>query len=182
MTEMYNPVALALHWTIAAIIFATFLLGLYMADLQLSPAKLRLYSYHKWIGVTIFLLVIVRIAWRLTHRAPALLPMPKWQVAAEHASHTLLYVLTLAIPITGWLFSSASGVQTVYFGVLPIPDLVAKNKAAAEAFKAAHWYLNMTMLLLVGVHVAVALKHHFVDRDNVLSRMLPIVRPKRPNV
>ncbi|MGH8677746.1 MAG: cytochrome b, partial [Burkholderiales bacterium] len=94
MTGMYNPVALALHWTIAVVIFATFLLGLYMAGLQLSPAKLRLYSYHKWIGVTIFLLVITRIAWRLTHPAPAPPPMPKWQIAAEHASHTLLYVLT----------------------------------------------------------------------------------------
>ncbi|HZP92926.1 MAG TPA: cytochrome b [Burkholderiales bacterium] len=178
MSLRYTRVAIALHWLIAAVIFCTFLLGLYMADLPVSPWKLRLYSYHKWIGVTIFALVIARIAWRLTHAAPALPTMPAWQRIAAHASHALLYLLTLAVPITGWLFSSAAGFQTVYLGVLPIPDLIAKNKAAADALKAAHWYLNLTMLTLVAVHVAAALKHHFVDRDDVLARMLPAAKTR----
>ena len=173
----YTRVAIVLHWTIAAVIFSTFPLGLYMADLPVSPIKLRLYSYHKWIGVTIFLLVIARLAWRLTHSPPPLPPMPRWQVAAAHASHFLLYTLTVAIPLTGWLFSSASGFQTVYLGLLPIPDLVGKSKAAAEVYQAAHHYLNFTMLAVVILHVGAALKHHLIDRDTVLSRILPLVRP-----
>lgn len=169
-----------MHWTIAAVIFTTFPLGMYMADLPVSPGKLRLYSYHKWIGVTIFLLVIARLAWRLAHSPPPLPPMPRWQLMAAHVSHALLYLLTLSIPLTGWLFSSASGFQTVYLGLVPIPDLVGKDKVAAEAFKAAHWYLNFTMLLAVTLHVTAALKHHFIDRDAVLSRMLPLVAPRKP--
>ena len=109
--------AITLHWLIAAAILGTFLLGQYMTNLQLSPAKLKLYSYHKWIGVTIFLLVLVRIAWRLAHRPP--LPpasMPAWQHSAASIAHFFLYALTLAIPVSGWLMSSASGFQVVYLG------------------------------------------------------------------
>ena len=174
----YDTGAIALHWLIAGAIFCTFPLGVYMHELPVSPLKLRLYSYHKWIGVTIFLLALARIAWRLMHRPPPLPAMPAWQRIAAHASHGLLYLLTLAVPLTGWLFSSASGFQTVYLGLLPIPDLVAKSRPAADAWKAAHFYLNMTMLALVVLHVAAALKHHFADRDEVLSRMLPGVKPR----
>lgn len=174
----YTRVAIALHWIIAAIIFSTFLLGLYMSGLPISPTKLRFYSYHKWIGVTIFLLVVVRIAWRLFHRPPSLPAMPAWQRVAAHSSHALLYLLTLAVPLAGWLFSSASGFQTVYLGLLPLPDLIEKNKDAAEMFKAAHWYLNLTMLSVVVLHAGAALKHHYVDRDDVLARMIPVIKSR----
>jgi cytochrome b561 len=177
MNNRYTTVAIALHWLIAFAIFSNFTLGLYMADLPLSPAKLKLYSYHKWIGVTVFLLVLIRVAWRLTHPAPPLpSSVPGWQRAAAAVSHTALYLLTLAVPLAGWLFSSASGFQTVYLGILPIPDLIGKDKAAADVLKAAHWYLNLTMALVVGLHVAAALRHHFRDRDEVLARMLPFLR------
>jgi cytochrome b561 len=174
----YTGVAIALHWIIAAVIFCTFVLGLYMSALPVSPIKLRLYSYHKWIGVTIFMLVLIRVAWRLTHRPPPLPSMPAWQHAAASASHGLLYLLTLAVPLVGWLFSSASGFQTVYFGLVPLPDLIGKHRETAELFKAAHWYLNLTMLTVVVLHVVAALKHHYVDRDHVLARMLPAIRPR----
>lgn len=174
----YTRVAIALHWIIAAVIFSTFLLGLYMSELPISPIKLKLYSYHKWIGITIFALVLIRIAWRATHRPPPLPPMPAWQHTAAYLSHTLLYLLTLAVPIAGWMFSSASGFQTVYLALLPLPDLVAKNKETAELFKAAHWYLNLTMLTVVVLHASAALKHHFIDRDAVLARMIPLIKSR----
>ena len=173
----YTGVAIALHWLIAVAILCTFLLAHYMTDLQLSPVKLKLYSYHKWIGVTIFLLVLIRLAWRVSHRPPAPpASMPAWQHSAASIAHILLYVLTLAIPVSGWLMSSASGFQVVYFGVLPIPDLLAKDKAVAEQLKELHEALNWLMLLVVTLHVAAALKHHLIDRDDVLRRMLPFVK------
>jgi cytochrome b561 len=176
--QTYTRVAIALHWTIALAILCNFLLGVYMSGLAISPAKLTLYSYHKWLGVTIFMLVLVRVAWRLGHRPPPLPPMPAWQRSAARASHVLLYLLTLAVPVAGWLFSSASGFQTVWLGLLPLPDLVARDRQLADLMKAMHWYLNLTMLALVVVHSLAALKHHFVDRDDVLSRMAPAFKPR----
>ena len=173
----YTRIAIALHWAIAALILCTFPLGLYMADLPLSPHKLRVYSYHKWIGVTVFGLAALRLAWRATHRPPPLpQAVPAWQRRAAHGVHWLLYALLLAIPLSGWLHSSATGVPTVYLGLWQLPDVVAKDKALAAALKLAHQTLNFTLLALVVLHVAAALKHHFVDRDRVLARMLPARR------
>ena len=171
----YTPTAVALHWLLAALIIANLVFGLYTVNLPLSPQKLKLFSYHKWVGVTIFLLAAVRLLWRATHPVP---PMPEtmkpWEKQAAHAAHVALYVLFFAAPLTGWLFSSAAGFQTVYLGVLPIPDLLSKNKELADVLKLMHYWINYTMAAVIVVHVAAALKHHFVDRDDVLTRMLPL--------
>ncbi len=177
--QRYSRVAIGLHWVIALMIFGTFALGVYMHELPLSPEKLRLYSYHKWIGVTIFALVLFRLLWRLGHRPPPPPPsMPAWQRRAATVTHAMLYALTLAIPVSGWLMSSASGFQVVYLGILPIPDLLAKDKVLADQLKGAHEFLNLFMLALVVLHVAAALKHHLLDRDDVLARMFPPVKPR----
>src|ERR1019366_1769718 len=121
----FTNTAVALHWLAALLIFAAFPLGLYMADLDLSPTKLKLFSYHKWIGITVLLLSILRVLWLRWHPAPPLPgSMPAWQQRAAHGLQHLLYLLLFAIPITGWLMSSAKGFQVVYLGVLPLPDLV----------------------------------------------------------
>ena len=173
-TQRYTGVAIGLHWLIGLMILGSFGVGLYMVDLSLSPTKLRLYSWHKWAGVTIFTLVLIRCLWRITHAAPALPPeMPRWQRLAAEASHYLLYALMIAIPLSGWLMSSAKGFQTVYFGVLPIPDLLVKNEALGETLALVHKTLNFSMIALVIVHAAAALKHHFIDKDDILRRMLP---------
>jgi cytochrome b561 len=175
MTERYTRTAITLHWLIALLIFTTFPLGIYMHDLPLSPDKLKLFSWHKWIGVTIFLLAVLRLTWRVTHRPPALpAMMPPLEKFAAHAVHLLLYVLIFAIPLSGWLMSSAKGVQTVWFGLLPLPDLVAKDKELGDTLKTVHTSLNFLMLGLVIAHIGGALKHHFIERDDVLSRMLPL--------
>lgn len=172
----YTRTAIALHWLIALLIGGAFPLGLYMADLELSPTKLRLFSYHKWIGITVLLLAALRLAWRLTHRPPPFVPgMPRWQEIAAHATHHLLYLLLVAVPLSGWLMSSALGFPVVWFGVLHLPDLVAKNKELGDVLKDVHETLNYVMLALVAVHVAGALKHHLVDRDATLVRMLPFL-------
>lgn len=173
-TQRYTGVAIGLHWLIGLMIVTSLGVGLYMVSLSLSPDKLRLYSWHKWAGVTIFMLVLVRSLWRLTHPAPPLPDdVPVWQRKVAEATHYALYALMIVIPLTGWLMSSAKGFQTVYFGVVPIPDLLAKNEGLGETLALVHRYLNYSMIGLVIAHIAAALKHHFIDKDDILRRMLP---------
>jgi len=173
-TERYNNTAIALHWLIALLIFAAFPLGLYMSDLKLSPTKLQLFSYHKWIGISVLILVVVRVIWRATHRPPALPnSISKLQQIASHVVHGFLYVLLFAVPVSGWLMSSAKGFQTVLFGVLPLPDLVGKDKELGHLLEGVHQSLNYILLLLVVLHVAALIKHRFIDKDDILTRMLP---------
>jgi cytochrome b561 len=173
-TQIYTRTAIALHWLMAVLILVTFSVGLYMHGLHLSPFKLKIYSWHKWAGVTAFLLLLIRLVWRAGHRSPDLpVSMPAWQRVGAHAVHGLLYLLMIAVPLTGWLMSSAKGFQTVYFGVLPIPDLLAKNTELGNALRAIHEWLNYLMLALVTGHAGMALKHHLIDRDDILVRMAP---------
>lgn len=170
----YNTTALALHWLMALLIFAAFPLGIYMRDLPLSPGKLQLYSYHKWLGITLLGLAIMRVFWRITHQPPPLPPdTPDWERRASQATHAMLYVLLLAVPLSGWLMSSAKGFQTVWFGLIPLPDLVEKNKALGDGLAITHQGLNLILLLLLLLHLAAVIKHQWIDRDSILARMLP---------
>jgi len=168
----YTATAVVLHWLMALLIFAALPLGLYMADLKLSPTKLQLFSYHKWIGMTLLILALLRLAWRITHTPPALPDsLPRWQKASSQAVHHLLYLLLFAVPLSGWLMSSAKGFQTVLFGVLPIPDLIHKDKELGQLLGAAHENLNYLLLLLIAVHIAAVIKHRYIDHDEILARM-----------
>lgn len=180
-TTGYTRTAIALHWLLAALILFNLGFGLYTVGLPLSPQKLRYFSWHKWVGVTVFVLAAARLLWRLGHAAPPLPDaMGPWEKRLASGAHALLYVLFLSAPLTGWLFSSAAGFQTVYLGVLPIPDFLSKDKEVAEALKLAHRWINYTMAAVIAGHAAAALKHHFVDRDDVLARMLPFLRTRHP--
>ena len=174
MTARYTSTAKALHWLMAVLLFGMLALGFYMHDLPLSPQKLQLYSWHKWAGVTAFLLVLARLGWRVTHIPPALpASMPRLMQLAAHAGHFALYVLMIAIPLSGWLMSSAKGFQTVWFGVLPIPDLLNKNKELGDLLALVHMGLNLLFVAVIAGHLGAALKHHFIDKDDILTRMLP---------
>jgi len=181
MNHQYTQTAIGLHWLMAGLLAVIFGVGIYMHDLPLSPWKLQIYSWHKWAGVTAFLLVLLRLGWRFSHRPPDLpSTMSRPTRLAAHAGHALLYLLMIAIPLTGWLMSSAKGFQTVYFGVLPIPDLLAKDPALGDLLRDIHATLNFLLAAVVAGHVAAALKHHLIDRDDVLRRMLPR-RGRQPN-
>jgi cytochrome b561 len=169
----YTLTAKGLHWLMAVMVLGLFGLGIYMADLPLSPERLQLYSWHKWAGVTVFVLVWIRLFWRLRHPAPPLpSQMTSVQRRAAHLGHGALYLLMLAIPLTGWMMSSAKGFQTVWFGVLPLPDLIDKSRETSEALAVVHKGLAVALMALVIGHTAMALKHQFKDRDGTLSRML----------
>ena len=174
VSPRYTTTAITLHWLIGAMILISFAVGFYMSGLKLSPEKLKLYNWHKWEGVTIFILVLIRCGWRLFHAPP---PPPArmaaWQRHASNATHYLLYALMIVIPVSGWLMSSAKGFQTVYFGVIPLPDLIDKSKELGDTLTLVHKTLNYTMIAIAILHAAAALKHHFVDKDEVLRQMLP---------
>lgn len=173
--QRYTTPAIVLHWLVAILIVATFALGLTMVDIPgLTPTKLKYFSWHKWLGVTVLGLACLRLIWRKTQGAP---PYPDsmqpWQQHAAHALHILLYILIFAVPISGYFYSLASGVPVSYLGIIPLPVLMAPNPDLKPILKLVHYTLNMIMLGAVSVHVLAALKHHFIDRDGVLKRMLP---------
>jgi cytochrome b561 len=172
-TSRYTGVAIALHWLLGLMIVGAFAVGLYMADLPMSPTRLKLFNWHKWAGITILALSVLRLLWRFGHRPPADLPAPHWQNLAAHGMHWALYALFLLVPLAGWAYSSAAGFSVVWFGVLPLPDFVGKDKALADMLKERHELLAWLLAVLVLLHIAAALKHHFIDRDGLINRMRP---------
>src|SRR5690606_4549080 len=176
MTPRYTRTEIFLHWLMGLGLIGTFALGFYMEGLPLSPNKLKFYSWHKWAGVSLLVLAVIRLAWRMSHRAPDFpQTMSRFSRLAAHAAHWLLYVLMLAIPLSGWLMSSAQGFQVVWFGVLPLPDLVSKDAALGSLLQDVHVVLNYTLLVAVVGHVGAALQHHFIKKDTILTRMLPML-------
>ena len=169
----YDATAKLLHWLMALMIFCLLGLGFYMQGLPLSPQKLQFYSWHKWAGVTVFFLALLRLVWRATHQPPALPDhMSTLERCGAKLGHFALYALMVGIPLSGWLMSSAKGFQTVWWGVLPLPDLVGKDKALGNQLQTLHMALNWLLMAVLLGHVGAALKHHFVNRDDVLTRML----------
>ncbi|MBK7001179.1 MAG: cytochrome b [Rhodoferax sp.] len=174
----YHGLSIALHWILALALLAIFSLGVYMADLPFSPQRIKLYNWHKWAGVTFLVLSALRLLWRVVTPPPDLphavvMAMPGWQMLAYRATHGLMYVLFFAVPLIGWAYSSAAGFPVVLFGVLPLPDFVQANKPLAELIQPWHAASAFTLMALVLLHVAAALKHHWIDRDGLLERMLP---------
>ena len=179
LTHGYTRTAIALHWIIFLTIACGWALGQFMTGLPFSPQKLRYVSWHKWIGVTVLVLTISRLAWRVYRPAPPLpASMSARQRRAAHVMHVALYALVIVIPLSGWLFSSALGVPTVYLGLVQLPDLLHKDKALSDVLRQVHATLNWTLLVLVCGHAAVAFKHHLVDNDGVLTRMIPFLKPR----
>jgi len=174
----YHRFAILLHWVLGLSLILLFGVGLYMADLPFSPQRLKLYNWHKWAGVTLLVLSAVRLAWRLTHRPPALpasvaAAMPAWQRVAHHATHHAFYLLFFVVPLLGWAYSSAAGFPIVLFSSMPLPDFVPVSEGLADLLKPLHKFSAFALAALVVVHVAAALKHQWVDRDGLLARMLP---------
>ena len=174
----YSTTAIALHWLLGGALVAVFAVGIYMADLPFSPRRLQLYNWHKWAGVAILLLSRVRLAWRLMRRPPALparmeAAMPQWQKVAHHGTHHALYLLFFAVPLLGWAYSSAAGFPIVFLGVVALPDFVPASPALAELLKPLHKLSALALASLALLHIAAALKHQLIDRDNLLVRMVP---------
>jgi cytochrome b561 len=170
----WGAIAQLLHWLIVLFIVAQFTLATLFEQLPAGAKKLTLLSRHKSIGITILVLALVRLAWRWSNPTPTLPDTLKpYERALARLTHALLYVLLFAVPLSGWLMSSARGFPVSWFGFLQLPDLVPKNKVLYEALVTTHGILAWTLGIVATVHLVAALKHHFVLKDDVLRRMLP---------
>jgi cytochrome b561 len=177
--QRYGPIAQGLHWLVAALVLLMFGLGWYMVRLPLSQQKFDLYQLHKWFGITIFALAALRLLWRLHRPAPPLpASMPAWERTAARISHVLLYALLFVQPVIGFLQSNAANFPVVLWGVLPLPPLIGPDEPLSDTLLHLHHFGAFLFVLLVLVHVAAALRHHFLLQDDVLRRMLPALRPR----
>lgn len=172
--EKYGAPAKALHWGVGILIIGLLAVGLIMTDMTDSPDKLQLYGLHKATGIVVLSLVLVRIVWRQINVVPTLpANMKALEKKAAHFGHLALYALMLAMPISGWLMSSAAGYPVSVYGLFTLPNLVAPDKGLRELFGDAHEIMANGLMILLAVHVLAALKHHFIEKDNTLRRMLP---------
>ena len=175
----YNAVARALHWSVALLVLFQYPLTIYMDEFvePFSEAQFQAVNLHKTVGVCVLLLVALRLVWRFVSPPPPLpAAMPAWEKAAAHAGHAALYFLLFAQPLVGLLHGFVSGFPTVLFFSFTLPSPLAADKALTGLFGMLHFYFAWAFLALIAVHVAAALRHHFLLRDDVLSRMLPGVR------
>lgn len=173
----WGGIAQAFHWLIATLIIVQGAIGLTMVQLDMTPTKVRVFALHKSIGLTVLALVLLRLLWRAIQRAPREVPMPRGQRIAAHVSHAALYLLMLALPLSGWLFNSAANFPLSWFGVVHVPSLTRGLNPGLKAFAlSAHIVLFWILVGVLAVHIGAALWHHFVQRDEVLLRMLPGTR------
>ncbi|NID04060.1 cytochrome b [Luteibacter jiangsuensis] len=175
----WSTVVKTFHWTMALLILGNGAFAYWMDDLKPSLHKINMFALHKSIGLTVLALFFLRLLWRAIDRRPPDEPAPGWQRVAAHVVHGFLYLLIVAIPLSGWAFNSAHGYPLQYFKLFNLPALVEKNEAWSEILENVHVYLFWFLLLVLVAHIGGALKHHVVDRDDTLRRMLPFGRAKR---
>lgn len=170
----WGGVSQLLHWITVVLILAMAWIGLTMGDMPRGPDKIATYALHKSIGLTILMLVVVRLAWRWHAGAPApVAGTPRWQERIASATHVALYVLLFAMPISGWVMNSASGFPLQWFGLFNLPSIAPSNHDLHELTEEIHEWLFWAMAALATAHAAAAVYHHLFQRDATLARMLP---------
>lgn len=171
--DSWGATARWLHWLIAALVLVQFVIGSVAEEMALTPTKLDLFVWHKSIGVSVLLLAVIRLAWRLGNPPPALPDgTQEWERKLAATAHWVLYALIFAVPLSGWWVSDASRVPFKAFFLVPMPDFIATDRSLQEAAAEVHEVLTMTLLIVIVGHVVAALRHHFLLHDDVLRRML----------
>lgn len=178
--EQFGTVHRTLHWIIALLIVGLICIGLYMVSIKPpTQSMFRLFALHKSLGIIVLALALLRVSWRFFDGVPFSFPNHKaWEKGLAHLVHFLLYFSMFAMPLSGWLMSSAKGFSVSVFGVFTLPDLIKPNESLAHGLVLFHIYTAYTLIGLIGLHVAGALKHALIDHDGTLSRMLPFGRAK----
>ena len=180
----YTRVAIALHWIIALLIIGNLIGGKIMHGMETSTLKFEFYQLHKSFGILILVFSVLRLIWRLTHNAPPLPDtMAGWERTAAKASHHMFYALMIGVPVAGWMMASASPVNipTKIFKTVPWPDFpgLTRSEELADSLAKTHELLAYAIAALLVLHVGAALRHHFVKKDDVLTRMIPMLKAKQ---
>ncbi|KTD51035.1 cytochrome b [Legionella quateirensis] len=168
----FGVVAISLHWIIAILIIGLLILGLYMVNLPISLEKLKLYGWHKEYGFLVLFLAIIRLIWRLSNQMPEL-ALPLLEKIAARSMHWAFYCFMFAMPVSGWLITSSAGLPASFFGLFTLPNLVAPDEHNRVLFEWIHEWLGYVLIGAIMLHTAAALKHHFINKDDILRRMLP---------
>jgi cytochrome b561 len=177
-SERWGSVAKAFHWLMALMLIGLLLVGWWMTDLPNSRDKFEIYALHKSTGLTVLMLVVFRILWRVLDPTPTLPPnTPRWQRLSAKLSHVALYAVMLAMPLSGWLYNSASNFPLKWFDLIKLPALSGPDRELKALAGDLHEALAITLVVLLTVHIGAALKHHFIDRDSIVRRMLPFGKP-----
>lgn len=170
----WGSVSMALHWLVVLLLLATAVLGLVMDEMRFSPTKVQVFALHKSLGLTVLALMLLRLLWRLVGGRPAALAgSARWQSATATITHWLLYAALFAMPLSGWLYNSASNFPLRWFGLFTVPPLTGRDQDIKEFAHDAHEMLFWVIVVLVLLHAGAALFHHLVRRDETLDRMLP---------
>jgi cytochrome b561 len=167
----FGLIAILLHWIMAILIIGLLALGLYMVSLPISLEKLKLYGWHKEYGFLALGLVLFRLIWRLINITPHL-SLPWFEKIAARLVHWAFYGFMLAMPISGWLITSAAGLPASFFGLFTLPNLIAPNEELRLFFEFAHKWLGYGLIATICLHASAALKHHFINKDDILRRMI----------
>ena len=167
----YGAIAILLHWIMAILLIGLLILGLYMVAVPISLEKLKLYGWHKEYGMLALMLVMIRIVWRVANIIPSL-SLPLWEIIAARTVHWAFYGFMFAMPITGWIITSAAGLPVSFFGLFVFPDLVSPNPDLMQLFQEIHEWLGYGLIATIVLHTSAALKHHFINKDDILKRML----------
>jgi len=179
-SESFGWLAKFFHWLIFIVILCLLIIGFNMTDMPNSPDKFKLYGLHKATGIAVLWLVFFRLIWKSVNISPELPDsMDSWQKAAAKASHFALYILIIAMPLSGWALSSAAGFPVSVFGLFTMPNIVAPNKELLSMLREAHEIIAYLIIIVVIAHATAALLHHFYYKDNVLIRMLPFVKGRK---
>lgn len=173
MPKRYSIPAITLHWLMAILILGTLGVGLTFEDMPFSKDKLILINWHKWAGITVLWLTALRLSLRLVNKPPAPLDsLTTWEKKLSIGAHHALYLLMFAIPLSGWIMSSAKGYPVVYFGLVQLPDLIGKQSHdVAETLEEIHGLFADGFLVLLGLHIIGALKHQWLDKKPIFYRM-----------
>jgi cytochrome b561 len=173
-TSAWGAISKSLHWVIVILILWQWYLGNHALSLGNSPAKIGVFALHKSIGMTVFMLALVRLVWRWANPVPSLEGVTRrWERVAAGFSHVALYVLIFTMPISGLLMSSARNFSVSWFGLFQWPDFVQPDEALFEKLQWVHKHAFQALGVIAVLHILGALKHHFIDRNDVLKRMLP---------
>ena len=173
-SERYGLIAQGLHWIVALCVIALLIVGLLMTDMKQGPDMFKVYALHKSVGIVVLTLAVLRLIWKLTNPHPHSLPThQKWERYLARLTHVFLYFAIIGMPLSGWAMSAAKNYPVSVFGLFTLPNIVPPSEEIAKLANQFHELTAYALIAAIGLHFAGAMKHHIIDKDGTLRRMIP---------